>query len=59
MSKQNELQKKSDGTPLFSENYKWYALGMLTLVGTLSFFDRHKKIKTSGDKITTGNKKRI
>jgi len=40
MSKQNEILKNSDNTPLFSESYKWYALGMLTLVGTLSFFDR-------------------
>lgn len=40
MSKQNEILKNSADTPLFSENYKWYVLAMLTLVGTLSFFDR-------------------
>jgi len=40
MSKQNEVLKNSEDTPLFSESYKWYVLGMLTLVGTLSFFDR-------------------
>ncbi len=40
MSKQNEIIKNSANTPLFSEKYKWYVLGMLTLVGTLNFFDR-------------------
>ena len=40
MSKQNETIKNSANTPLFSEKYKWYVLGMLTLVGTLNFFDR-------------------
>lgn len=40
MSKHNEKRKNSEAPPLFSERYKWYALGMLTLVGTLSFFDR-------------------
>lgn len=40
MSKQNEILKKSKDAPLFSEKYKWYVLGMLTLVGTLNFFDR-------------------
>jgi len=40
MSKTNEMPNANSGQPLFSKNYKWYVLFMLTIVGALNYFDR-------------------
>lgn len=40
MSKPNEMPAPTPDQPLFSKNYKWYVLFVLTVVGTLNYFDR-------------------
>lgn len=40
MSKTNKMPNANTDQPLFSKNYKWYVLAVLTLVGMLNFFDR-------------------
>ncbi len=40
MSKTNEMPNSNSAEPLFSKNYKWYVLFVLTIVSALNYFDR-------------------